>query len=150
VVFACGDALRGDDSVAGLAVASLPPRTRSATDVRSVGALEPEALMALAPWQPVVVVDAVVGVEPGTLVDLDLAELAARSAAITAWSSHQLPIDRVIGLACLLRGQPVRGRFVGLGIGSVGAGLGPSERVAAAIPSLRQAITRAVEQLAAD
>jgi hydrogenase maturation protease len=147
VVFACGDALRGDDSVAGRAVASLPSGTTSAADVRSVGALEPEMLMALDPQTPVVVVDAVVGVGVGDIVELDLAGLASKTDRVAAWSSHQLPLERVISLAELLRGAPVRGRFVGLGIGRVEGGAGLSPGAAAAMPRLVVAVERAVETL---
>jgi hydrogenase maturation protease len=150
VVLACGQALRGDDAVAARAVEALPSDARRRADVRPVGALGPDDLVALEPDAPVVVVDAVAGVEPGRVVSLALDELGLRSVASLVCSTHQLPIDRVIGLANLLRDVPVRGRFVGLGIDAVLPGAPLSAPVAAALPRFRAAIAEAVEALASE
>lgn len=148
VLFACGNALRGDDSVAGRAVAGLPDEVLRRTEVRSTAALEPEQLIELDAGLAVLVVDAVAGVAPGQLVRLDLEAVAERAADVRACSTHQLPLDRVLGLASLLRDGPVRGLFLGLGVGDVGAGTQMSGPVAAAVPDLREAIAAAVEELA--
>lgn len=144
VVFACGDPLRGDDAVAPLACRSLPAEVLARAELRVVGALEAEVLIALPAGTWVVIVDAVVGPPPGQLVEMDLAELSGRSAALVTTSSHQLPLDRVVGLAQLLRDEPLEGRFVGVGIESVVAGMELSESVARAIPALRDTVARAV------
>lgn len=148
VVFACGDPLRGDDSVAPLAVRGLPPETLAQADVKLVGALEPEYLRDLPAGVRAVIVDAVVGPAPGQIVTMDLAEMSGRAAAVVTVSSHQLPVDKVVALAQLLRDEPVQGRFVGVGIESVSIGVELSEAVVAALPALRDAVARAVSELA--
>jgi len=147
IVFACGDELRGDDAVALAAVEGLPGDVLERVDLRMVGALAPEHLTALAPGARIVILDAVVGPPPGQLVELDLAELG-RAAATAVHSTHQLPLAQVVALAEVLRGEPVAGRFVGLGIASVSHGSGMSEPVAMALPALREAVARAVLALA--
>ncbi len=62
-------------------------------------------------------------------------------------SSHQLPVDKVVALAQLLRDEPVQGRFVGVGIESVSIGGELSEAVVAALPALGDAVARAVSEL---
>lgn len=148
VLFACGNALRGDDSVAGRALAGLPDEVLRRAEVRSTAALEPEQLVDLDAGLAVLVIDAVAGVPAGQLVRLDLEAVADRAADVRACSTHQLPLDRVLGLASLLRDAPVRGLFLGLGVGDVGAGTRLSGPVAAAMPGLREAIAVAVEELA--
>jgi hydrogenase maturation protease len=147
VVFACGDPLRGDDSVAPLAVRELPPDVLARADVKLVGALEPEYLRDLPAGVRAVIVDAVVGPAPGEIVTMDLAEMSGRAAAVVTLSSHQLPLDKVVAIAQLLRDEPVEGRFVGVGIESVSIGGELSEAVTAALPALRDAVVRAVLDL---
>jgi hydrogenase maturation protease len=144
VVFACGDPLRGDDAVAPLACRSLPAEVLARAEVRVVGALEAEVLIALPAGTWVVIVDAVVGPPPGQLMEMDLAEMSGRAAALVTTSSHQLPLDKVVALAQLLRDEPLEGRFVGVGIESVAVGVELSEAVARAVPTLGDAVARAV------
>jgi hydrogenase maturation protease len=144
VVFACGDPLRGDDSVASLAVRQLPPEALARAEVKLVGALEPEYLRDLPAGVRAVIVDAVVGPAPGEIVSMDLAEMSGRAATVVTISSHQLPLDKVVALAQLLRDEPVEGCFVGVGIESVSIGEELSGAVTAAIPALRDAVARAV------
>lgn len=151
VVLACGDALRGDDGIAAAAVRALPPRVLELTEVRVLDAPGVEDLVDLPPDAWVVIVDAVAGPPPGQLVELDLAALRALSAAPhgvagsgPVASSHQLPLPEVVALAGLLRGEPLLGRFVGVGIRSVAFGEGFSEPVAAALPALTAAVAHAV------
>ncbi|HKZ91447.1 MAG TPA: hydrogenase maturation protease [Candidatus Limnocylindrales bacterium] len=147
-VFACGDPLRGDDSVGPLAVKGLPADVLARADVRLVGALEVEHLTAMPAGTRAVIVDAVVGPPAGTIVEIDLAALGDRAARVVTTSSHQLPLDRVVALAQVLRDEPVKGRFVGVGIESVAIGEALSEAVSAALPSLREAVARAIAALA--
>jgi hydrogenase maturation protease len=146
-LFACGDSLRGDDAVGHILAASLPPRVLAMADVRIVGALEPEHLTELPAGARVVIVDAVAGPPAGTIVDLDLAALPSQARRLTTTSSHQLSLDRVVALAQMLRDEPLEGRFVGVGIGSVAIGSGLGEEVRAALPTLQDAVARAVESL---
>jgi hydrogenase maturation protease len=149
VVFACGDELRGDDGVAPFAVRALPSAVAAGVEVRVLGAVAVEDLVALSPGTRVVIVDAVVGPAPGQLVELDLAALPAgvtdRAAlALITTSSHQLPLGDMLALAALLRDAPIDGRFVGIGIRSVAFGSELSGPVADALPALTDAVSRAI------
>ena len=105
-----------------------------------------EDLLALSPGSAAIVVDAVVGVEPGRLVSFDLAELPAQASRLRPHSTHQLPLDQVVGMAELL-GAVVRGTFVGVGGLDFGYGQPLSEPVRHALPSLRAALTAEIERL---
>lgn len=147
VVFACGDPVRGDDSVAFRACTTLPPEALARADVKLVGALQPEYLRDLGPGVRAIIVDAVVGPAPGEIVEMALVEMSGRAERVVTTSSHQLPLDQVVALAQLLRDEPVVGRFVGVGIESVAMGEEPTESVEAAIPALRDAVARAITEL---
>jgi hydrogenase maturation protease len=147
VVFACGDPLRGDDSVAPRACTSLPPEVLARADVKLVGALEAEYLRDLPAGVRAVVVDAVVGVPPGELMELELHEMSGRAQRVVTTSTHQLPLDQVIAIAQLLRDEPVEGRFVGVGIEAVEIGAELTPAVDDAVAQLREAVARAVMEL---
>ncbi len=147
VVFACGDPLRGDDSVAPRACRALSPETLERADVRLVGALEPEYLRDLPAGARAVIVDAVVGPPVGQIVEMDLAEMSGRAERVVTTSTHQLPLDQVVAIAQILRDEPVLGRFVGVGVEAVAIGEEPTASVEASIPALRDAVTRAVADL---
>lgn len=142
----CGTALRGDDGAALAAVLELPPATAAMVEVHLVGQLDADILVAPG-MQPCVVVDTVVGVTPGALVELSLAEVAARGIDDAPHSSHSFALGRAIRLAETVAGNPVAGRFVGIG----GVDFRPqaplSAPVAAALPALRDAIADALTQL---
>jgi hydrogenase maturation protease len=147
VVFACGDPLRGDDALAFQACTTLPPDALARAEVRLVGALQPEYLRDLPPGVRAVIVDAVLGPAPGSLVQIELVELSGRAQPVVTTSSHQLPLDQVVALAQLLRDEPVEGRFVGVAVASVSAGEGLTPPVAGAVPQLRAAVARAIVEL---
>jgi len=147
VVFACGDPLRGDDSVAHLAVEALPPEALARADVKLVGALEAEYLRDLPAGVRAIVVDAVVGPPPGEIVEMALIEMSGRAKRVVTTSSHQLPLDEVVAISQLLRDEPVVGRFIGMGIESVEIGEHATPSVEASIPALTAAIASAVAQL---
>lgn len=147
VVFACGDPLRGDDAVAPLVVKSLFRELPPGVVIRLVGALEAEYLVDLAQGTAVVIADAVVGPEPGTIVAFDLAEMSGRAEAVVTTSTHQLPLDQVVAIAQLLRDVPLEGVFVGIGIEAVAHGEALSPPVQAAMPAFREAISRAIAAL---
>ena len=123
----------------------MPPEHMAGIDVRNVGALEAEYLIDLPSSAQVIIVDAVVGPEPGEIVEMDLRELSGRADAVVTTSTHQLPLDRVVALAQLLRDEPIEGRFVGVGIEAVAHGQALSQPVEAALPALRSAIARAMD-----
>ena len=145
-VFACGETLRGDDGVAAAAVRSLPASIRALAEVRRVAALRPEDVMALPAGQHVLIVDAVVGPEPGDLVRLDLDALAFRAVPFRPGSSHQLPLAMVMGLAEAL-GSHHDGVFMGLAGSCFEPGAPLSEPVRRGLPVVRQAICDEVRRL---
>ncbi|MEO5964269.1 MAG: hydrogenase maturation protease [Candidatus Limnocylindrales bacterium] len=116
----CGNADRGDDGAALSAVAtllpSLPAPLLERLEVRRCGQLRVEDLMDIPPGEVAVVVDAAVGIPPGHVVTLPLGTIAADPEAPTPRSSHELPIDQVLGLAGVLRpGGLPEGTFIGIG-----------------------------------
>jgi hydrogenase maturation protease len=154
----CGNADRSDDGLALAAIATLlptlPPAILATLEVRRCSELRVEDLLDLPLGSSLVVVDAVTGVEPGAVVHLSLETLAglARQGGTdrpTPRSSHQLPIELVLGLAELLRGRPIPGAFVGLGGRSFTYGPHLSRVVRNALPSLRDAIAAELCELAA-
>jgi hydrogenase maturation protease len=151
-ILVCGERLRRDDGVAPLAVELIPAEVRSASEIVEVRQLSVEALLDLPDGATIVVVDAAVGVAPGEVVTLPLADLAAaagRSGPAPA-SSHSIPPDQVLALAAELRGAAPRGVFVGLGGEDFGFGEGLSGPVAAALPAFAEAIAEAIRRLAGE
>jgi hydrogenase maturation protease len=145
-IFACGERVRGDDGVAAAAVRALPRPIRALAEVRRVAALQPEDLICLPAGQGVLIVDAVVGPEPGDLVRLDLDALAFRAVPLRPGSSHQLPLAMVVGLAEAIGGHHP-GVFLGLAACSFEVGARLSDPVRHGLPALRQAICDEVRQL---
>ena len=140
-----GHPSRGDD---GAAEAALARVTRVALEsVRVVRAhdLDVETLIGAG---PVVVVDAVRGPEPGTIVVWTLAEVAELPDAPTA-STHGLPLPAVLKLAAALGGRPLRGRFVGIAGARFTTGSPLSGAVRAALPRAASAIEAALHEVTA-
>lgn len=151
-VFVCGNADRGDDGVALATVATvlptLPDELRAKLDVRRCLELRTEDLVDLPGDSTCLIVDAVVGVEPGQVVQTTLTELTERP-TFSSRSSHHLPIELVIGLAGILRGRKVTGSFVGLGGRSFGYGTPLTPVVRRGIPAFRAAIAAELANLVA-
>jgi hydrogenase maturation protease len=135
----CGEPMRGDDALALAVLDALTPSARAMADVRHVGQLMPDDLHPHA--SPVIVLDAVDGPAPGTLVDLPLDGLAAASAGgdFNPASSHALPLPITLGIVERLSGGLPDGRFLGIGGAdyTLGAGLSPAVRDAIAPCAVR-------------
>ena len=144
VLLVCGEPERGDDGAAFEAAAALPPAVLVRVDVVRCGQLDVDHLLAVPDGARCIVVDSAVGVSPGAVVAIPLADLVDRAGGGTPRSSHALPPDQVIGLAAALRGRPPEGVFVGIGGRAFGLGAGLSPEVAAALPRL---IDRLVEEI---
>ena len=114
--------------------------------MRPAAELRVEDLVDLPADAACLIVDAVAGVEPGRIVRLPLDQLGERS-GFTPRSSHQLPIDLVVGLAGILRDRPVEGTFVGLGGLAFGYGTSLSTVTRAAVPAFADAIERELNDL---
>lgn len=151
----CGSADRGDDGAALSAVAGLlsglPPHLLSVMEVRRCEQLDLEDLLDLPNTAACVITDAVVGLAPGDVVSIPLAELSQRDAAAgpVPRSSHVLPIGQLVAIAEIMRDHPLEGRFVGIGGRSFGFGRGIGRPVRAALPAYRSAIESALIDAAA-
>lgn len=152
-IIVCGNADRGDDGAALVAVATLLPSLDrgllNKIEVRRCLELRVEDLVDVPPDVRCVILDAVVGAEPGQVVERPLDGLDVR-ADFTPRSSHQLPLEMVLGLARVLRERPIEGAFVGLAGHGFGYGTPLSRVVRAALPAYCAAIEAELGHLAAD
>lgn len=146
----CGNTDRGDDgaalaAVAGL-LAGLPPHLLAVLEVRRCEQLQLEDLLDLPDGTACIIVDAAVGLTPGEVVSFPLADLPERDRAAgpTPRSSHVLPIGQLVGIAAVMRGDPLEGSFVAVGGRSFGFGPGLGGPVRAALPAFRTAIETAL------
>ena len=131
VLLACGEPMRGDDALALAVIDALPATTLSMVEVRPIGQLMPDDLQGLE--GAVIVLDAVDGPPPGTLVDLPLSSLTdAYDRGLTPASSHALPLPVTLGIVSRLPGGLPKGRFIGVAASdySLGAPLSPTVREA--------------------
>jgi hydrogenase maturation protease len=144
----CGEPMRGDDALALSVLDAIPPAARELADVRYVGQLMPDDLDTEA--CPVIVLDAVDGPRPGTIVDLPFDRLAAASAGggFSPASSHALPLPITLGIVERLSGRLPDGRFVGIGGADYALGVGLSPAVRDAIRPCAQRVGEWVSLLA--
>jgi hydrogenase maturation protease len=151
----CGERERGDDAAGPIAVDALPSRVLRGCKVQRAAALDVQTLLDVPPEAACVLVDAAVGIEPGAVVVLPIERLGRRargpgvSSGASPRSSHELPVDQVLGLARIVRDRLPDGSFVGVGAASAGFGAPLSPAVEAALPAFRAAIAVEIERLAA-
>jgi hydrogenase maturation protease len=145
-VLVCGSFERGDDGAPTAAAHLLRDHLREDVRVRIVSQLDIDDLLAVPPGARVVVVDAVVGIRPGQIVELPLTGLAGRDDRLRPRSSHALTLPEILGLAALIRGRPLKGRIVAIGGKAFGLGADLSPRVARAIPALAAAVREAMNR----
>jgi hydrogenase maturation protease len=147
----CGSADRGDDGAAMHAVARLLPRLdpdlRQHLEVRRCPQLDAVDLIDVAPGEACVVLDTVVGVEPGEVVVIPLDELVTRE-GIAPRSSHALPIEQVLGITMAIRGSVPAGTFVGIGGKWFGFGQVQSRALRNGLPAFERAVEDAILGLA--
>lgn len=147
----CGNADRGDDGAALSAVAHVLPRLepflRQQLEVRRCPQLDATDLIDVRGEEACVVLDTVIGVEPGEVVELSLEELATRSSVLPR-SSHALPIGQVLGIAHAVRGSLPRGTFIGIGGKWFGFGELRSRALRDGMPAFERALEAAIEDLA--
>ena len=93
-----------------------------------------------------IVVDAVVGIPAGQLVCLDLDALPSEAAHLAPRSTHELPLDQVVGMAKLL-GRRLEGTFLGIGGSQYELGSDTSAAVNRGLPGLRAALASEIERL---
>ena len=150
-IFVCGEPTRGDDAAGFAAVELLSADLRERVEVVPVGQLDILFLMDLPDDAPCIVVDAIAGLRPGEVWVRPLAALVDRARALDATgraveprSSHELPLEQVLGLAAALRDAPPAGTFVGIGGACFDVGRPLSAPVAEALPAFADAITAAI------
>ncbi|HET9436515.1 MAG TPA: hypothetical protein VFO50_06630 [Candidatus Limnocylindrales bacterium] len=152
-IIVCGTADRGDDGAALAAIShvlpSLPDPIRGRIEVKRCPQLDVTDLLAIGPGESCVVVDTVVGVEPGEIVVLSLDELARRPGHVAPRSSHALSVDDALLIAEAVRGTMPNGTFVGIGGKWFGYGERFSRAVKGGIPAFGDAIRRSIEELLA-
>jgi hydrogenase maturation protease len=145
----CGSADRGDDGAALCAVAHVLPgldaRVSRLLEVRRCPQLDPTDLIDIPAREACLVLDTVVGIEPGEVVELSLEELADQ-VAIAPRSSHALSISQVLGIARAVRGGLPAGRFVGIGGKWFGFGDVRSRALREGLPAYERAIAAAIDQ----
>ena len=142
-LFIIGHASRGDDGAAEAALARIPGPALEAVEVIRSLDLDVETLMGAG---RVVVVDAIRGPTPGTVVVWTLTEVAQLPDAPTA-STHGLPLPAVLKLAAALGGHPLEGRFVGIAGARFTIGSPLSAPVRAALPAAARAIESALREV---
>lgn len=146
-VLVCGEPLRGDDAVGPRVADALSARVRRRAEVRQVGGLMPDDLLDGA--GAVIVVDAVRGLAPGSVVDVPLGDLTRLEASGAGpASSHALPLASVVAIAEHLEGGALRGRFIGIGGASFELGAPMSPPVEAAVRPAAARIAARVRVLA--
>ena len=147
----CGSADRGDDGAALHAVARLLPRLtadlRQRLEIRRCPQLDAIDLIDVPAGESCVVLDTVVGVEPGAVVDIPLDELVTCD-GMTPRSSHELPIEQVLGITMAVRGAIPTGTFVGIGGKWFGFGQVQSRALRQGMPAFEQAAEAAILRLA--
>jgi hydrogenase maturation protease len=148
----CGNADRGDDGAALSAVATLLPALPAALlerlEVRRCGHLRVEDLVEVPDGEVALVVDAAVGIAPGHVVTLPLREIAADPDAPAPRSSHELPVDQMLGLAQVMRpGGLPDGVFVGIGGRRFGYGRPLSRSVRLNMAAFQAAIAAELSRL---
>ncbi|HEX3265018.1 MAG TPA: hypothetical protein VHR16_05065 [Candidatus Limnocylindrales bacterium] len=150
-VLVCGSADRGDDGAALSAIAhilpALSPMTSQLLEVRRCQQLDPSDLIDVPADEACLVLDTVVGIDAGTVIELPLAELA-RQQGMAPRSSHALPIQQVVGIAEAVRGGLPRGLFVGIGGKWFGFGPTRSRALREGMPAYERAVRAAIAALA--
>jgi hydrogenase maturation protease len=146
----CGSGDRGDDGAALCAVAHLLPRlddqVRQHLEVRRCVQLDALDLIDVRESEACLVLDTVVGVEAGRVVEIGLDELADRP-TVAPRSSHALPIDQTLGIARAVRGRLPAGAFIGIGGKWFGFGDTRSRALREGMAAFERAIEAAIRRL---
>lgn len=150
-VLVCGSADRGDDGAALSAIAHVLPLLDHAIcqrlEVRRCAQLDAADLIDVRPGEACLVLDTVIGVNAGSIVEMPLDALAHDS-AISPRSSHALPIQQVAGIAEAVRGSLPPGLFVGIGGKWFGFGTTRSRALREGMPAFERAVRAAITTLA--
>jgi hydrogenase maturation protease len=150
-ILVCGTADRGDDGAALAAIShvlpELPKELQCRIEVRRCRQLDVTDLLDIGPTASCVVIDTVVGVEPGQIVTMSLNDLARRPGGVAPRSAHTLSFGDALLIAEVVRGTLPAGTFVGIGGKWFGYGERYSRVVKAGLPDFVLAIRSAIEDL---
>jgi hydrogenase maturation protease len=150
-VLVCGSADRGDDGAALTAIAHVLPSLDAETcrhlEVRRCTQLDATDLIDVPADERCLILDTVVGVDAGEIVDLPLEALVVWT-DVAPRSSHALPIQQVLGIAEAVRGSLPDGQFLGIGGKWFGFGATRSRAVRDAMPAFERAIRLAITTMA--
>jgi hydrogenase maturation protease len=143
-IIVLGERHRGDDSVsfaaARRAIVALDGAARELVELRETGQLDPADLVELPAGGAAIVVDAVVGIPPGSIVVLPLERLADLAAGrIERNGREAMPRSS--------RGDPPPGVLVGIGGARFDVGCDPSPAVAAATDAFAERIAAELASL---
>lgn len=150
-ILVCGASDRGDDGAALAAILrilpTLPDPVRSRIEVRRCPELQVSDLIAVTPGEACLVVDTVGGIEPGTLIQVSLADLANSSDGLSLRSARALSVEDTFLIAEAVCGAMPQGLFVGIGGRWFGYGERFSRVVKAELPAFGEAIRAAIDEL---
>jgi hydrogenase maturation protease len=139
--------MRGDDALALAVLDALPATTLAMAEVRRVRQLMPDDMHDVD--GPLIVLDAVEGPPPGTVVDIPLsALLQAHEEGLNPASSHALPLPITLGIVERLAGSLPDGRFVGVAASGYTLGAPLSLAVADAVADCAARVNHWVRALA--
>jgi hydrogenase maturation protease len=141
-VFVCGDRHRRDDAAALRAADLLGQVLPEDVVLRRVGQLGADDLVAATAAGRCLVIDAVRGIAPGSVVSMPLADMETGGPASA--SSHALPLPTVIALADALGADLAHGTFLGIGGEEFELGEGLTPRVEEALDAFVAAIARSL------
>jgi hydrogenase maturation protease len=149
-IIVCGMADRGDDGAALAAVSrllpALPAPVLGRLEIKRRPQLDVDDIVSVAEGEACIVVDTVVGVEPGTVVVRSLDDLARRPAGVAPRSSHALSVVDALLVAQTVRGALPDGAFVGIGGKWFGYGQRFSRAVKCGLPAFDAALRAAIEE----
>jgi len=145
-VLACGAIDRGDDGVAVRAVRSLSRGARHGAEIEEVGYLSPELLIGDDPTLPRLVLDCVLGLPGGEIIDLPLAQLPELEARMRTTSTHALAPGAAVALAALLGAVRPTDRFLGIGGEHFEPGDDLSPAVEAQLVALAELVAARIEE----
>jgi hydrogenase maturation protease len=154
-VFLCGEASRGDDGAALRAIRLVAPDVRRHARVVPARELDAKMLRDLPADTPCVIVDAVPGIPAGEIVTKPLQGMSGRGrrpAGRARWGkrrpAQEPPLEQTLASAAELRGEPIDGWFLGIGVTDCEPGETLSPAVAVALPTVAAKLAALIEALA--
>ena len=147
----CGTAERGDDGAALAAIShvlpTFPDALRVRIEIRRCSSFAAADIIDVGSGLSCVLIDTVVGVEPGQVITLPLDALARGHVGIALRSSHTLDVNAELLLAEAVRGALPPGTLVGIGGKWFGYGDRYSRAVRCGLPAFADAIRLTVEEM---